>query len=457
MTPQRKKVAFSAAVAPNGEISEPSSSIISTVNFKYAHVAEKARPDFPILSRQLPNNRSLVYLDSAATSQKPQAVLDVLNEYYLSQNSNVHRGAHTLSREATEAYEAARDKVANFIGAKSRNEIIFTGGATESINLVVQTYIRQNLKEGNEIITTECEHHANIVPYQMIAEELGLKVRYVRLNPETGLPNWDELDELLNEKTRFVAFAHVSNTLGGINPVHELVEKIRKYDCRILLDSCQSVPHMQVDVQKLNVDFLVASGHKMCAPTGIGFLWAPEDLLNTMPPYRGGGEMIERVTLEGTTWQPAPARFEAGTPAIAQAIGLGAAIDYIQSIGMDQVEAYEAELAEYLYEQLQTVDGLRILGPSEHRVALACFSHPSVHPSDLGSFLDMEGVAVRAGHHCCQPLHTAVGLSHSARASLAFYNTKEEVDALVHHLKETIAYFENLESSDGEDDFVPFV
>jgi cysteine desulfurase/selenocysteine lyase len=392
-------------------------------------IAARTRKDFPILNDRKLGDKlvPLVYLDSAATSQKPQQVLDKLNYYYRNINANVHRGAHTLSREATAAYEDAREKVSHFINANSREEVVFTSGATEAINLVVQSYGRENLGKGDEVVLTAVEHHANLVPWQMLAKEKGLTLKFVKIDPATGTLDLKHFESLLTPNTKMVGFQHVSNVLASINPVDQIVEMIRSRcpDAKILLDACQSVPHMPTNVQELGVDFLVASGHKMCAPTGIGFLWGRLDLLNSMPPYQGGGEMIDEVTLEGSTFQPSPARFEAGTPAIAQAVGLGAAIDYLTEIGMDKIEAYEMEMGNYLYERLSEVPGITIFGPKENRVALAAFCHESVHPSDIATFLDMDGVAVRAGHHCCQPLHKELGYSHSARASLAFYNTKE--------------------------------
>lgn len=400
------------------------------MKFPHAHIAEQTRSDFTILTGRKVTEKEipLTYLDSAATSQKPQPVLDTLNHYYHTLNSNVHRGAHTLSREATDSYEEARNKVQAFIKAPSRNEIVFTSGATEAINLVVQSYGRQHLSAGDEVILTVTEHHSNLVPWQMLAQEKGIVLKFVQISAETGGLDLDHLQSLLSPKTKFVSFQHASNVLACINPVQQIVQMVREQcaaDCKILLDACQSVPHMPVNVQELGVDFLAASGHKMCGPTGIGFLWGREDLLNSMPPWKGGGEMIDQVTLEGSTWQPAPARFEAGTPPIAQAIGLGAAIDYLNKIGMEKICAYEHEMAEYLYKRLSSVPGVSILGPAENRTAICAFFHDGVHPSDLSTFLDMEGVAIRAGHHCCQPLHQELGFSHSARASLYFYNTKE--------------------------------
>ena len=442
---------------------------------QYADLAEKTRPDFDILSITLPETgKPLVYLDSGATSQKPKQVLKALDYYYQHQNSNVHRGAHTLSREATSAYESARDKVAKLINAYSRNEVVFTSGATEAINLVTQSYARTNLKEGDEVLLTEMEHHANLVSWQILAEQTGIKLKYVPMDRETGAVDQQKFAEMLNKNTKVVGFQHVSNVAGCINPVADMVKVVREKapEAKVLIDACQSVPHMPVDVQELGVDFLAASGHKMCGPTGVGFLWGREDILNSMPPFMGGGEMIDQVTLEGSTFVPAPGRFEAGTPAIAQAIGMGAAIDYLQEIGgMEKIANYEHEIADYMYRRMSEVDGVTIIGPPKGvtRAAICAFVVDGVHPSDLSSFLDLEGIAVRAGrsryqiggwpiydeyvspilhqlptslpiyatslnifcfiyhlgHHCCQPLHHSLGYSHSARASLYFYNTKQ--------------------------------
>lgn len=400
--------------------------------FENAGVATKTRGDFKILSTKIgEKEKPLVYLDSAATSQKPTDVVDAISHYYNSKNSNVHRGAHALSREATAAYEDARDTIASFINANSRNEIVFTSGATEAINLVASAYGRSFLKEGDEIVISEMEHHSNLIPWQILAQQTGAVLRFVKIDFDIGGLDIDQMKVLLSEKTKIVAFQHVSNVMACVNPVKELVDEVRTKspDAVILLDACQSVPNRPVDVQDLGVDFLAASGHKMCGPTGIGFLWGKEDILNSMPPYMGGGEMIDHVTLEGASFAMAPARFEAGTPAIAQAVGLGAAIKYLQKIGMDKVNAYEHEIADYMHRRMREVEGVHVLGPGvgEDRAALCAFYVDGVHPSDLSTFLDMEGVAIRAGHHCCQPLHQAKGISHSARASLYFYNTKEYV------------------------------
>ena len=401
-------------------------------------LAREYRDDFEILSEARVGGedgaaKKVVYLDSAATSQKPKFVLDKLQNYYTRMNSNVHRGAHTLSQRATEQYEKARDSAAKLVNAYSRNEIVFTSGATEALNLVAQCYGGSKLEAGDEIITTEAEHHSNIVPWQQICEKTGAKLKYVPLNKKTTCLDWSTLESLISKKTKIVSIQHVSNVLGAINPISDVVEKVRKLahpEAVILLDACQSVAHMPVDVQTLGVDFLAASGHKMCGPTGIGFLWGREDLLNSMPPYQGGGEMIDQVTMESSTYAPAPARFEAGTPPIAQAIGMGAAIDYILDISMKRIHDYEVQIAQYMHKRMsEDVPGIQIFGPAvgEERGATVSFVCDGVHPSDLSTFLDMEGIAIRAGHHCCQPLHQSLGHSHSARASLYFYNTKEYV------------------------------
>lgn len=430
-------ITSSTAITSTSTASSSSSSS-SSAPLPHAYIAEQSRPDFDILHQPLNNNdKPLVYLDSAATSQKPKVVLQALQHFYQRDNANVHRGAHTLSRQATAAYEHARDVVATFINANSRNEIVFCSGATEGLNLLASCLGKSallQLEAGDEILLTEIEHHANLVPWQLLQEEKQVVLKFIPLNLQTGVLDIQQLQllqpSLLSNKTKIVSFQHVSNVLGCIHPVHEMVQMIRKHahpNVKIILDACQSVPHMPMNVQELGVDFLVASGHKLCGPTGIGFVWGKYEHLNALPPYKGGGEMIDQVTLQKSTWQPAPARFEAGTPAIAQAVGLGVAMEYLTSIGMDKIEAYEHELGNYLFEQLNQVPGITILGPQDgtKRAALCAFVHESIHSSDLSSFLDIEGVAVRAGHHCCQPLHQIYGYSHSARASLYLYNTKE--------------------------------
>mmetsp|Transcript_44379 Transcript_44379/g.106625 ORF Transcript_44379/g.106625 Transcript_44379/m.106625 type:complete len:376 (-) Transcript_44379:31-1158(-) len=359
-------------------------------------------------------------------------------------NANVHRGAHLLSVRSTDSYEGARDKVAGFINAASRSEVIFTRGATEAINLVAQTWGRTNLGEGDEIILTVMEHHSNLVPWQMLAKERGFSIKFAPLDASESL-DLDALKALITPRTKLVALAHVSNTLGCVAPVREIVAAAHAVDALVLLDACQSLPHMPVDVQELGVDFVAASGHKMCGPTGIGFLWGRLALLEAMPPWHGGGEMIRDVYLESSTYAPPPNRFEAGTPAITQAIGLGAAVDYLSGLGMDKVQAYEEQLGAYLYRRMSEVGGLRLYGPDpaegHARAALVAFTHPAVHSSDLATFLDQDGIMVRAGHHCTQPLHRELGIAGSCRASLYIYNTEAEVDAFVEALQTNLDMF----------------
>lgn len=424
----------------------------------------KLCPDFPILSAHSPSQgvghvKRLIYLDSAATSHKPICVTDKITKYYHSINSNVHRGTHYLSREATSEYEISRDIIAKFVNSNSRNEIVFTSGATEAINLVAASYGRSIIKHSDEILISELEHHSNIVPWQILAEEKGAVLNFVPVNKEAGCLDIDAYEALLTNKTKIVSLQHISNVLGCINPIEKIVSLARSKsgkDVKIVLDACQSVPHMNVDVQKLGVDFMVASGHKMCGPTGIGFLWGREDLLNKMPPYMGGGEMINDVFVTHSTFSQAPARFEAGTPAIAQAIGLGAAIEYLNEVGMDRIESFEHELTDYMLRRLSEVEGIHVFGPKcgVPRGALASFICDNIHASDLGAFLDIEGVAIRAGHHCCQPLHRAMGNCHSARASLHFYNTKEDIDVFIEKLRETIQFLGGISGDiDSKDHF----
>jgi cysteine desulfurase/selenocysteine lyase len=399
------------------------------------------REDFPALRRVLPNGKPLVYLDNAATSQKPQSVLDAMDDYYRQHNANVHRGVHTLSEEATALYEGARSKVRRFINAPSDKQVIFTRGTTESINLVAYTWGRANLKPGDEVLSTAMEHHANIVSWQILQEMLGFTLRFVPLTSQ-GTLDLDSLDDLLTEKTKLFAFAHASNVVGTINPVQELVRRARGVGAKVLIDGAQSVPHMAVDVQALDADFYAFSSHKMCGPTGIGVLYGKRDLLEAMPPFMGGGDMIREVTLAGSQWNTLPYKFEAGTPSIAEAVGLGAAVDYLQSVGMDWVRAHERELVAYAYDRLSEVEGLRILGPGpDGRGALLAFTLEGVHPHDIAAILDGEGVAVRAGHHCAAPLHACYGIPASARASFYLYNTTEEVDALAAALQKAQTLF----------------
>ena len=410
-------------------------------------LGDRVRNDFPILHQQV-NDNHLIYFDSAASSQKPQAVLDALQHYYQRDNANVHRGAHTLSGRATDAYEGARDKIAQFINAASRDEIVYTRNASEAINLVAYTWGWANLKQGDEIILSVMEHHSNIVPWQLIAEKTGAVIRYVELTPEEEL-DFAQYKTLLSAKTKLVSIVHVSNTLGIINPVEEIISEAHKYGAKVLIDACQSVPHMPIDVRAMDCDWLVASGHKMCATTGIGFLYGKKDLLLAMPPFMGGGEMIDEVFLDHSTYGDLPHKFEAGTPAIGEAIALGAAVDYLNSIGMDKIHTYEAELTAYLFEQLATIPNLRIYGKKptadgHGRAALAAFNIPGIHASDLATLLDHEGIAIRSGHHCTQPLHRILNASGSARASLYFYNTRAEIDTFITALKETIDFFQSM-------------
>ena len=363
-------------------------------------------------------------------------------------NANVHRGAHALSARSTEAYEASRAKVAAFIGAADAREIVFTRGATEAINLVAASW-GARLQAGDEVVLSVMEHHSNIVPWQLLARERGIVLKFAKLTPDQTL-DVAHLETLISSRTKLVSIAHVSNTLGCVNPVADVVRLAKGVGAAVLLDACQSVPHMAVDVQKLGADFVVASGHKMCGPTGIGFLWSPLATLEDMPPWQGGGEMIDQVTLNTVSFAPPPGRFEAGTPAITQAIGLGAACDYLTAVGMDRVSSYEHELGSYLHAALSAIDGVRVYGPppseSQPRAALCAFKVEGVHHSDLATFLDQEGIAIRAGHHCTQPLHQALGASGSARASLYIYNTFADVDALASELQETINLFAELDA-----------
>lgn len=410
-------------------------------------LAEQIRDDFPILHQEI-NGKPLIYLDSAATSQKPRFVLDTLRDYYERYNANVHRGAHTLSAKATDAYEAARDKVAAFINAKSRNEIVYTRNASEAINLVAYSWGMNHLKPGDEIILSVMEHHSNLVPWQFVAQKTGATLKYVGLTSEQTL-DIQEFQNLLSTNTKLVAIVHVSNTLGCINPVTEICQLAHQSGAKVLIDACQSVPHMPINVQEIDCDWLVASGHKMCAPTGIGFLYGKEEILTEMPPFLGGGEMIADVYLDHSTYAELPHKFEAGTPAIGEAIALGAAVDYLTKIGMDRIHAYEAELTSYLFQQLANIPDIRLYGPlpdakGEGRAALASFNVGKIHASDLSALLDQEGVAIRSGHHCTQPLHRYIQASGSARASLSFYNTHREIDMFIHALKDTVDFFTSM-------------
>lgn len=392
------------------------------------------RADFPILERQV-HNKKLIFLDSAASSQRPQQVIEAMDEYYRRTHANVHRGVHTLSEEATELYEAARKKVARFIGAKSTREIIWTRNATEALNLVAYSWGRTHVHEGDEIVTTEMEHHANLVPWQILAQEKNAHLSYLPVNRDGAL-ELEQLDQLLTPRTKLVAVTHVSNVLGTINPVKVIAQRAHAIGALCVVDGAQSVPHMPVNVQELECDFLAFSGHKMCGPTGIGVLWGRRDLLESMPPFLVGGDMIRRVTFDGAEWNELPYKFEAGTPAIAEAVGLGVAVDYLSRLGMEAVRAHERETVAYAMERLAEVPGLKVYGPSdsESHGGLTTFTLDGIHPHDLATILDAEGIAVRAGHHCAMPLHLKLGLPATTRASFYIYTLREEIDALVEAL-----------------------
>ncbi len=403
-----------------------------TTNTNIALVAfnvEKIREDFPILQTTV-HGRPLVYLDNGATAQKPLAVINSMVNYYKGYNSNVHRGVHYLSQKATDAHEAAREGVRAFINAEKTQEVIFTRGTTESINIVAHSFGKAFVNAGDEIIITAMEHHSNIVPWQMLCEGRGAILRVIPINANGELI-LEEYDKLLNERTKLVTVVHVSNTLGTVNPVKEIIAKAHAVGAAVLIDGAQSIQHMAVDVQDLDADFFVFSGHKLFGPTGIGVLYGKEQYLNAMPPYQGGGSMIKQVTLEKTTYNELPFKFEAGTPHVEGIIGLGAAIDYINAIGIVNIAAYEHELVAYAVEQLSTIEGLRFIGNAKERVSVLSFLIGDIHPYDVGVILDKLGIAVRTGHHCCQPIMDIFSIPGTVRASFAFYNTKAEVDALV--------------------------
>ncbi len=397
-------------------------------NSMHAFDVERVRAGFPILKEQV-HGKPLVFLDNGASAQKPRQVIDAMTDCMAHYYANVHRGNHKLSQLSTEAYEDARRKIAGFINASSDNEIIFTRGGTEAINLVAASYGRTFLKEGDEIVITVMEHHANIVPWQMLRAEKNLSLKIVPIDDD-GHFLMDDFEALLSDKTKIVAVPHISNVLGTVLPVKEIIRKAHAAGAKVLIDGCQAVPHTRVDVQDLGADFYVFSAHKLYGPTGIGVLWAPEDLLNAMPPYQGGGDMIDRVTFDKTTYQDAPHRFEAGTPAIIEAIGFGAAIDYVESVGLDNIAAHEVGLLHYATERLSQIDGLHIIGNADDKASIVSFVMDDAHISDIGTLIDRMGVAVRVGHHCAQPLMDRYGIPGTARASFGMYNTKAEIDAL---------------------------
>ena len=394
---------------------------------------ERIREDFPILQRLVREHR-LVYLDSAATTQKPRAVLDALARYYAHGNANIHRGVYVLSEEATAAYDAARVKVQRFLNAAASREIVFTRNTTESINLVAQSFGRRNIGPGDEIVITHMEHHSNIVPWQLLCEQVGARLRVAPID-DSGTLQLDALEGLLGPRTRLVSVVHLSNSLGTINPVEEIVAMARARGIPVLIDGSQAVYHMPVDVQALGCDFYVCTGHKLYGPTGIGVLYGREALLEQMPPYQGGGDMIRSVTFEKTTYADLPHKFEAGTPHIAGAVGLGAAVDYIQGIGFEALQEHESDLLAYGTAALAEVKGLRIIGTAARKASILAFVMKGAHPHDVGTIVDTEGVALRTGHHCTQPVMDRFGVPATARASVAMYNTREEIDALVRALR----------------------
>ena len=416
-----------------------SKEIISMISKPTLYDVEKIRSDFPILQTKV-HGKPLVYLDNAATSQKPITVIKKAQEYYSSMNSNIHRGVHALSQVATEAYESARIKIKNFINSLGKNEIIFTSGTTESINLVAQTYCRANIKEGDEVIISEMEHHSNIVPWQMICDEKNAKLKIIPINDE-GEIIFEEFERIITHRTKFISVVYVSNSLGTINPVKQIIKLAHQNNIPVLLDAAQAVHHIRIDVQELDCDFLAFSGHKIYGPTGIGVLYGKINLLDSMPPYQGGGDMISRVTFEKTTFNELPYKFEAGTPNIAGVIGLGEAIDYVTNIGIDNIALHEKFLLDYATEVIADIPGLKIIGTAKEKVSVLSFVLDDIHPHDIGTFLDFEGVAIRTGHHCTQPVMDRYGIPATSRASFAMYNTKDEIDILIKGLKKIIGVF----------------
>jgi cysteine desulfurase / selenocysteine lyase len=400
---------------------------------------ERVRRDFPALAQKV-HGHPLVYLDNAATTQKPNVVLDRIRKTYVEECANIHRGVYQLSERATVAHEAARETIRHFLGAKQTNEIIFVRGATEAINLVAQSYGRSHIGEGDEILVTEMEHHSNIVPWQMLCQERGASLKVAPMDDDGDLI-FADYEKLLGPKTKIVAFTYVSNALGTVNPAKAMIEAAHRHGAVVLVDAAQAVPHCEVDVQDLDCDFLVFSGHKIYGPTGIGVLYGKQHLLEAMPPWQGGGDMIMSVTFEKTTYAPTPAKFEAGTPDISGAIALGAAIDYVQSFGLPVIERYEAELLDYAESALTKLPGLSLIGRPKHRAGAVSFMLGDIHPHDVGTILDRYGVAIRAGHHCAQPTMKRMGVPGTARASFAFYNKTDEIDALVASLAETQKMF----------------
>ncbi|MCX6145782.1 MAG: cysteine desulfurase [Candidatus Kapabacteria bacterium] len=397
------------------------------------------RNDFPILSEQI-HGRDLVYLDNAASTHKPLQVINSISNHYEHNNSNIHRGVHLLSQRATENYENAREKVRNFLNAKSTQEIIFTRGATESINLIASSWGRKNINAGDEILISTMEHHANIVPWQLLCQEKGAILKITAINDD-GEIIFEEFEKLLSEKTKLVSIVHVSNTLGTVNPIEKIIEKAHSFGAKVLIDGAQSVPHFKVDMQKCNCDFFVFSGHKLYAPSGIGVLYTKKVILESMPPYQSGGDMILSVSFEKTTFNELPFKFEAGTPNIEGAIGLGFAIDYITNLGLENIKKYEDELLKYGTEKLSQINDLRIIGTAKEKAGVISFVLDSVHPHDVGTMLDLDGIAIRTGHHCTEPLMKRFKVPATSRASFAFYNSFQEIDKLTESIQKVIKMF----------------
>ena len=399
----------------------------------------KIREAFPILQQQV-RGKPLVYLDNAASAQKPQVVIDAVSRFYSASNANIHRGIHWLSERATEAYESARTSIQHFIGAAETSEIVFVRGTTEAINLVAQTYGRMHVRAGDEILISTMEHHSNIVPWQMLCEATGAVLRVAPIN-DHGELLLDEYEKLLTPRTKLVAITHVSNVLGTINPIRRIVELAHHHKVPVLVDGAQAAPCLAVDVQTLDCDFYAFSGHKLFGPTGIGVLYGKAALLETMPPYQGGGHMIQSVTFEKTIYNKVPDRFEAGTPHIAGAVGLSAAVDYVRAVGMESITSYEQELLSYATDRISRIDGVRLIGTAKEKAGVMSFVIDGVHPHDLGTFLDGEGIAIRAGHQCAQPLMSRFGVPATARVSMAFYNTREDIDVLETAIRKSIEFF----------------
>jgi cysteine desulfurase/selenocysteine lyase len=401
---------------------------------------DEIRKQFPVLHQQI-NGKPLVYLDNAASSQMPESVADRIHQYHTREHANVHRGIHTLSQRATDEFEKTRKRVQQFINAESNHEIVFTTGTTDSINLVANTYGLKNLNKGDEIILSEMEHHANIVPWQMIAEKTGAVIKVIPVL-DSGDLDMEAYRQMLSGKTKIVAVIHVSNALGTVNPVREIIDMAHEEGAVTLIDGAQSIPHLQVDVQNLNADFYTFSAHKMCGPTGFGILYGKKRLLDGMPPYRGGGDMIDKVSFEKTTYNIPPFRFEAGTPPIAAAVGYASAIEYLNSIGMKHIEERENSLVQYGVERLSNIDGLKIIGNSANRASVISFVLDEIHASDLGTILDKQGVAIRTGHHCAQPILRRFNVPATSRASIAFYNNEDDIDQLVEGIEYAKSFFE---------------